>query len=100
MFKNENIIKIQISFICLIAVSCVGKPPTTIGNYTDCPDKPNCVSTKNSYSKTYIAPIRYYGSRSEAKKFLLLTLESFGVSSVKNEKDNFIYVEFVSEILE
>ena len=27
-----------------------------------------------------------------------MTLESFGVSSVKNEQDNFIYVEFVSEI--
>ena len=98
MFKKENIIKIQILFICLIAVSCVGKPPTTIGNYTDCPDKPNCVSTKNSYSTTYIEPIRYDGSRAEAKKLLLLTLESFGISSVKSEKDNFIYVEFVSKI--
>ena len=98
MFKKENIIKIQILFISLIVVSCVGKPPTTIGNYTDCPVKPNCVSTKNSYSTTYIEPIRYDGSRAEAKKLLLLTLESFGVSSIKNEKDNFIYVEFVSKI--
>ena len=79
MFKKENIIKIQILFMSLIAVSCVGKPPTTIGNYTDCPDKPNCVSTKNSYSTTYIEPIRYDGSRAEAKKLLLLTLESFEI---------------------
>ena len=95
-------IKIHIIFkifcISLIVISCAGKVPHAIGVFANCPEKPNCVSTKNSYSTTYIEPIRYDGSRAEAKKLLLLTLESFGVSSVKNEKDNFIYVEFVSKI--
>jgi uncharacterized protein (DUF1499 family) len=98
MFKNINIIKTLILFISLIALSCAGKPPTTIGNFTDCPKKPNCVSTKNSYSKSYIEPIRYTGSRVEAIKIIFLTIEFFEESRVKNAKDNFIYVEFVSEI--
>ena len=75
MVKNK-IINIFIAFISLIIVSCVGKAPGTIGNYTNCPEEPNCVSTKNSYSKTYIEPIRYVGSRVEAKKLLLLTLKT------------------------
>ena len=53
MVKNK-IINIFIAFISLIIVSCVGKVPGTIGNYTDCPEEPNCVSTKNSYSKTIL----------------------------------------------
>ena len=97
MFKNI-IINIFIPIISLIIVSCVGKAPGTIGNYMDCPEEPNCVSTKNSFSKTYIEPIRYVGSRVEAKKLLLLTLKTFGSSKVKSQKENFIYVEFVSKI--
>ena len=98
MFKNVNIIKTLIVFISLIALSCAGKPPTTIGNFTDCPKKPNCVSTKNSYSKSYIEPIRYTGSRVEAIKILFMTLESFDDSRLKNIKNNYIYVEFVSKL--
>ena len=98
MFNNINIIKTLIVFISLIALSCAGKPPATIGNFTDCPKKPNCVSTKKSYSKSYIEPIRYTGSRVEAIKILFMTLESFENSRVKNKKDNYIYVEFVSKL--
>jgi uncharacterized protein (DUF1499 family) len=98
MLKNINIIKTLILFISLIALSCAGKPPTTIGNFTDCPKKPNCVSTKNSYSKSYIEPIRYTGSRVEAIKILFMTLESFDDSRLKNIKNNYIYVEFVSKL--
>ena len=98
MFKNKIFIKNLIVLICLISVSCVGKPPTTIGSFTDCPEKPNCVSTKNTHSKTYIDPIKYVVSKDEAKKLLFMTLESFVDSRVINEKDNFIYIEFVSEI--
>ena len=85
MFKNINIIKTLIVFISLIALSCAGKPPTTIGNFTDCPKKPNCVSTKNSYSESYIEPIRYTGSRVEAIKILFMTLESSKDSKVINK---------------
>ena len=96
MYKTLLIFCIII--ISLIIISCVAKTPTTIGNFTDCPNKPNCVSTKNSNSKSYIEPIRYTGSRVEAKKNLFLTLETFKESRVKNEKDNFIHVEFFSKI--
>ena len=94
----KTLLKICIIIISSIIISCVGKTPTTIGLFSDCPNKPNCVSTKNSNSKSYIEPIRYAGSRVEAKKILFLTLETFKDSRVKNEKDKFIYVEFFSEV--
>ena len=94
----KTLLKICIIIISSIIISCVGKTPTTIGLFSDCPNKPNCVSTKNSNSKSYIDPIRYAGSRVEAKKILFLTLETFKDSRVKNEKDKFIYVEFFSEV--
>ena len=94
----KTLLKICIIIISSIIISCVGKTPTTIGLFSDCPNKPNCVSTKNSDSKSYIEPIRYAGSRVEAKKILFLTLETFKDSRVKNEKDKFIYVEFFSEV--
>jgi len=96
MFKT--LFKICIIIISSIIISCVGKTPTTIGLLSDCPNKHNCVSTNNSNSKSYIEPIRYTGSRVEAKKILFLTLESFKDSKVKNEKDKFIHVEFFSKI--
>ena len=94
----KTLLKICIIIISSIIISCVGKTPTTIGLFSDCPNKPNCVSTKNSNSKSYIEPIRYAGSRVEAKKILFLTLETFKDSRVKNEKDKFIYIEFFSEV--
>ena len=94
----KTLLKICIIIISSIIISCVGKTPTTIGLFSDCPNKPNCVSTKNSNSKNYIEPIRYAGSRVEAKKILFLTLETFKDFRVKNEKDKFIYVEFFSEV--
>ena len=81
-------------FIC----SCVGKIPTTIGKFSNCPDKPNCVSTKSFNKKVYIDPIEYTGSRDDAKKLLILAILSYGSSKIQKDQDGFVHVEFVSEI--
>ena len=99
--KNEmykTLLNFCIIFISSIIISCVGKTPTTIGVFSDCPEKPNCVSTKNSNRKDYIYPFKYKGSRSEAKRILILAVKSFGSSRIKNEQEIFIHVEFISEV--
>lgn len=84
--------------ISLIVISCVGKVPHAIGVFANCPEKPNCVSTKESNKKNYIEPIKYLSSLDEAKTVLILTINSFNSSKIKDEQESFIYVEFVSEI--
>ena len=81
-------------FIC----SCVGKIPTTIGKFSNCPDKPNCVSTKNINRKDYIDPIKYKGSLKDAKKFLILAIKSYGISRIQSDQNHFVHVEYISEL--
>ena len=58
---NWNTIFLAIIAIlsCIFISSCAGKAPTTIGDFSDCPGTPNCVSTKNINTnvetKKYIA---------------------------------------------
>ena len=84
--------------ISIILSSCSGVVPLTIGQFAKCPEKPNCVSTKNSSIKNTIKPIFYKGSHENAKQNLLLAIKTFGSAKVKKELDQFIHVEFTSNI--
>ena len=84
--------------LSIILSSCSGVVPLTIGQFAKCPEKPNCVSTKNSSIKNTIKPIFYKGSHENAKQNLLLAIKTFGSAKVKKELDQFIHVEFTSNI--
>ena len=84
--------------ISIILSSCSGVVPLTIGQFARCPEKPNCVSTKNSSIENTIKPIFYKGSYESAKQNLLLAIKTFGSAKVKKELDQFIHVEFISNI--
>jgi uncharacterized protein (DUF1499 family) len=84
--------------ISIILSSCSGGVPLNIGKFAKCPEKPNCVSTQNSSIANTIEPIYYKGSHKNAKKDLLLTIKTFGSAKVKKELDQFIHVEFTSNI--
>ena len=86
-----------ISFSILIS-SCAGKVPTTIGQFAVCPETPNCVSTKNINTKSYIPPIYYKGSLDSAKRFLLLAIKPIKSVSIKKELEQFIHIEVTSKI--
>ena len=79
-------------------ISCTGKIPATISQFAICPEKPNCVSTKNINTKSYIHPISYNGSTENAKRVLLETINSFESVKIKKELEYFIHVEFTSKI--
>ncbi|MDA8560686.1 DUF1499 domain-containing protein [Nitrospinae bacterium] len=84
--------------ISIILSSCSGVVPLTIGQFARCPEKPNCVSTKNSSIENTVKPIFYKGSHENAKQNLLLAIKKFGSAKVKKELDQFIHVEFTSDI--
>jgi uncharacterized protein (DUF1499 family) len=90
--------KIHLIIICICTVlfSCTGKVPLSIGQFASCPKKPNCVSTKNSTASNYSQPIYYKGTYTNAKKDLLITINSFGSAKVKKELNQFLHVEFKS----
>ena len=93
LYKTIFFVKISI-----ILSSCSGVVPLTIGQFARCPEKPNCVSTKNSSIENTIKPIFYKGSHENAKQNLLLAIKTFGSAKVKKELDQFIHVEFTSNI--
>ena len=81
---------------CIFISSCAGKVPTTIGQFSACPETPNCVSTKNNNNKNYISPIYYKGSRDNAKFCILLAAQAIKSISIKEELDYFIHIEVTS----
>ena len=87
-----------IIFFSIIISSCAGKAPTSIGQFAVCPETPNCVSTKNINTKSYIPPIYYKGSLDSAKRFLLLAIKPIKSVSIKKELEQFIHVEVTSKI--
>jgi uncharacterized protein (DUF1499 family) len=84
--------------ISIILSSCSGVVPITIGQFARCPERPNCVSTKNSSIENTIKPIYYKGSHENAKQSLLLVIKTFESAKVKKKQDKFIHVEFTSNI--
>ena len=84
--------------VSVLLFSCSGRVPLAIGEFRSCPDKPNCVSSKNSNVQNYLEPIYYKGSLNNAKVDLLLTIKTFDSAMIKKELDQFIHVEFTSNI--
>ena len=84
--------------VSVLLFSCSGRVPLAIGEFRSCPNKPNCVSSKNSNVKNYIEPIYYKGSLNNAMVDLLLTIKTFDSARIKKELDQFVHVEFTSNI--
>lgn len=85
-------------FIVFALAACSGTAPSTIGQFAECPDKPNCVSSKSLVSTHAIDPLIYQGSPVDARKRLLMLIKSLPRTKVVTERDNFIHVEFTSKI--
>ena len=85
-------------FICTLIVNCSGTRPAFIGQFSPCPDKPNCVSSKSSLSLHKIDLLIYEGSPQEARKRLLNVIKSMPRTQISRDKDNFIHAEFTSKI--
>ena len=85
-------------FLLILLIGCSGSKPGSIGQFIDCPDKPNCISSKSMISAHMLSPIKYKGTKLEAKETLLKVLESMPRIRVSTNTENFLHVEFTSKI--
>jgi uncharacterized protein (DUF1499 family) len=66
------------------------------GTLAVCPKTPNCVNSQAVGEKQYIQPIRYSGTRQEARVRILQILESQKRTKIMTTRENYIRAEFSS----
>jgi uncharacterized protein (DUF1499 family) len=87
------------SFILL--TGCAVKAPNLgieNGQLTQCPDKPNCVSSFSNNEKHYIKPIMIKGKRLEIKNDIVRIVNELKNSKVTVDENNYVRVEFTSKV--
>lgn len=83
----------------VIAISaCTGSVPADLGQFSPCPESPNCVSTQAKDETHAIAPIAYSEDRETTKTRLLEIVHSLPNTRVVVDKGDFFHVEFTSSI--
>jgi len=88
---------------CIMTVSCAGKRPDNLGissgRLTDCPSKPNCVSSQAPDENHSIAPFSYEGSREAAFNRLKKVVASFERTTIVEESKDYLRIECASAIM-
>ena len=89
-----------IIFALTLLVNCSGTKPIFLGQFSPCPNKPNCVSSKSSLGIHKIAPLKYPGKPEDAREKLLGIINSIPRTQISMDNDNFIHVEFTSKVFQ
>lgn len=80
-----------------------GNPPNNIGlqggHLSPCPDSPNCVLSQNPDELHAIAPIPYTGDEATAQDLLLKVLSVVPRTTVIEQADHYIRVEFQTNLM-
>jgi len=88
---------------CMMIISCAGQRPANIGIHngrlTDCPSKPNCVSSQAADEDHAVAPLRYQGEKVAAFKRLKKIMELSERSTIVAESENYLHIECKSAIM-
>ena len=66
------------------------------GRLQPCPDKPNCVCTQDSSERHRIEPLRYAGTREEARERLLRVIGEMERATLVKSEAGYLHVEFRS----
>jgi len=94
--------QIIVSIISLILLAgCSGTIPDlqiNKGELSPCPKTPNCVNSHAVGEKHYIQPIRYTGTRQEARTRLLQILEAEKRTKILTAQKHYIRAEFMSAV--
>jgi len=85
-----------------IFATCCAKTPDSIGirdgKLSECPDKPNCVSSMAKDKSHMIEPFKYSSDSISAKNAILETIRSQDRAVIITDNDNYIHAEFRSKI--
>ncbi|AMJ94363.1 hypothetical protein AVL56_08630 [Alteromonas stellipolaris] len=102
MFKKRDIMKKLYLLLCsLPLVGCSVTPPelgVSGEALQDCPITPNCISSMDNSSHD-MAPILFNGSMAEAKGKLVSIINSLPRTTIVEERDNYVRVEFRSQLI-
>lgn len=86
--------------LCLFMSCCSGTRPATLGikegRLSPCPGSPNCVSTQAAGDKHSIDPIRYTGTKEQAKQRLVQVISSMKRAKIITDEGDYLYAEFTS----
>jgi uncharacterized protein (DUF1499 family) len=92
--------KLYLLLCSLVLVGCSVTPPELGINgesLKDCPITPNCISSMDNGSGD-MAPILFNGAMANAKEKLLSVIHSLPRTTVVEERDNYLRVEFRSQL--
>ena len=68
------------------------------GRLTDCPNKPNCVSSQSTDPDKFIEPLPYQGSRDDARNKLLSIINADKRTQIRTSTEDYIHVEYKAMI--
>jgi uncharacterized protein (DUF1499 family) len=69
------------------------------GQFTNCPDSPNCVSSQSTDAVHQIAPLVYEDSATEAFDRLKMIIQNLDNAKIIREEQDYLYAEFTSAIM-
>lgn len=69
-----------------------------VSRFMGCPKTPNCVSSRATSGRNYIAAIEYNGTLENARLRLLEVIEDFPHSRILKEEETYLHVVFTSLI--
>lgn len=88
--------------LVVVLGGCGTTYPVARGSFNDqlgnCPSSPNCISSNASDEDRMYPPIRYKGTREEAKRRLLGVLASYPRVTITQNKDNYLRAEFTTAV--
>ena len=64
----------------------------------NCPDSPNCVSTKSTDPESAMSPLPYFETREKSRERLILVLRSMKRCTIVTEKPAYVHAEFRSAL--
>ena len=85
----------------IFSTGCVGAVPDlgiNNGKLAPCPKTPNCVNSQAVGEKQYIQPIRYAGTREDARARLLEILGSQRRAKILTAQEDYIRADFTSAL--
>ncbi len=87
-----------VGLAAVLLTGCTGSPPATLGTFANCPDSPNCVSTKARDETHAIGPIKTSIPKKEAQERILKIVASLPRTQVVTQSEDYLHVEFTSRI--
>ena len=96
---NKQILIVLVSVTTL--GGCSGTVPTlgvNNGALLSCPKSPNCVNSQADDKEHFIEPLRYTGTREDARNRLVQIIKSEKRAKILIVQDNYVLAEFTSAL--